>query len=275
MKNFAHWPWHGKLACAVLILSILVFFSRSWLDRPAHHVADVEDGSVRMRPLRSTTSLLVALALILGVMTYGAFHVRYGFGYVLGVGLSWVFLAYCCYATYLRRYSFNANEFIVENRLLGRTQRFPWSSLSKLDGPGLFKFGRKRIDLRFGLSGRAQLFVAIQTQVLRLHDPLLPVRDERTLQALAGQPVLIGLLRADEKFQVSVLRQGTGTIKPAGENTLSIIFEDGETYSASINLRSLGRKKSGSPQWVATWYVNDPASPQTTPSPHSPAAAAI
>jgi len=139
-----------------------------------------------------------------------------------------------------------------------RYGRVPWASLVGLGhekGNPILYFSQQAYRFPYALSGRRQLVCLVDSQVLRMTAPLLPVYDASTLRELIGKSGLVNLLQCDATNHPTLLRSRVGTLDSVRPDTVTIRFEDGTTFEASANLRSIrpGNRKSA---WIASWYVD-------------------
>jgi len=261
VKDFSAWPQDGLIVFIGCVVGLICLLGARLADRPAFHEARQEGDSFRMRPLPSSAVTGFGLILSVVLVTYAvskahpqSHNQQVGMCVALGF---WLIAIYFVYANFLVRYSFNAEGFCVVNTLLG-AKRFPWASLVGLGhekGNPILYFSQQAYRFPYALSGRRQLVCLVDSQVLRMTAPLLPVYDASTLRELIGKSGLVNLLQCDATNHPTLLRSRVGTLDSVRPDTVTIRFEDGTTFEASANLRSIrpGNRKSA---WIASWYVD-------------------
>ena len=266
MRRFLHWPLADQIVLIALILSVICILYNRLVDRPQDHIAASNVGFFRMHPLRSSAVLGLGIILLEGVIVFGLLGPTSRMYWLAKIEVGCAMMAVTggyFYSIYLMRYSFNAEEFVATDLLLRRTQRFLWSSLGELGvrgGRPYFKVAGKRFPLvPFGRSGGKQVAAVIDSKILRLTAPLVPIYDSKQLQQFNGKSMRVDLMQIDEACHARVVRSDTGSINVTGENEVSITFNDGNTLRAAGNLRSF--KCIGSkPEWVVSWYLERTAS---------------
>jgi len=262
VKDFSRWPLDGLVVFIGCIIGVICLLGARLVDRPAFHVAKPEGGAFRMKPLPSAAVTGIAFILNAVLISYavskGEHHSNNHQLGMLVAAVLWVIAIYFLYANYLVRYAFNDAGFQVTD-LFRRVKTFPWESLVALGHPRgdpVLYFSNKAFRVPHGRRGRRQLICLVDSRVLRMQSPLLPVYDDDILQELIGKTGIVSLLKSDETHHPLLVSSRVGTLDSVGFDRVTVRFEDGTRLGASANLRSIrpGNKKS---TWIASWYVND------------------
>jgi len=261
VQDFSRWPLDGRIAFIVCVIALACLVGARLADRPATHRARREGDFFRMCPLPSHGVTGVGLLLTIVVITYGVTqarsHTPHQWAGILVAAAFWICGLYFLYASYLVRYSFNADCFHVTHVLRG-PRTFPWSTLEGIDdrnGDPILFFKEGSYRLPYGLSGRRQLVCLVDSQVLHMQAPLLPAYDANILRQLIGTTGAVNLHQADPEHHPSLLSSREGTIEAVDTEVITIRFADGTRLDACANLRSIrpGRRRAA---FIASWYVD-------------------